>query len=120
MSMVGLKARQSTEEQRIENLVAYIARLRLPVTHRRLTRRVGAIFERARRSGGAQHSTERSRLRPDQRAHNRGHSFRDQAKYHLLSSAPGETRLSSWLVSTRAFRPSAWRTGRARFTLNLT
>ncbi len=36
-----------------------------------------AIFERARRSGGAQHSTERSRLRPDQRAHNRGHSVRD-------------------------------------------
>jgi hypothetical protein len=39
------------------------------------TRRIGAIFER--RSGGAQHSTERSRLRPDQRAHNRGHSVRD-------------------------------------------
>ncbi len=32
------------------------------------------LVERARRSRGAQHSTERSRLRPDQRAHNRDHS----------------------------------------------
>ena len=60
-----------------DDLEAWIAHLRLPVTHRRSTRRIGAIFERARRSGGAQHSTERSRLRPDQRAHNRDHSGRD-------------------------------------------